>query len=131
MKQLNFKLYNMYKFHEKWTCLKREGMGSVNISTKAPLGNIIPYIPLKKSSKMSPCMPVWNPFVKNIGTVNSHSDDGKPQHLSIICMIALLDNNTPYTNDSKAQFPCLQSNANCKPMPANNSETWREVEIKR
>lgn len=65
-RQLLEKFIFMNRFHEDWTWPKREGMGNVSITTKAPPGNIMPYIPLK-SSNTSPCVPVWNSFVKNIG----------------------------------------------------------------
>lgn len=121
-RQLMEKFIFMNRFHEDWTWPKREGMGNVTISTKAPPGNIMPYIPLK-SSKTSPCVPVWNSFVKNIGAEDDVSDVDDSKRLSIF---RLLGSGIPLTNDAHP-LPHILSNSNDESTPTSNSETWKEI----
>jgi hypothetical protein len=120
-RQLLMKFISMLKFHEKWMWPKREGMGKVTISTKAPPGNIMPYIPLK-SNKTSACVPVWNSFVKNIGGMDAHDEEGSndPKRLAIF---RTLGSGTPLTNES-SPLPRILSNAST---PAGECETWNEI----
>lgn len=96
-------------------------MGKVTISTKAPPGNIMPYIPLK-SNKTSACVPVWNSFVKNIGGMDAHDEEGSndPKRLAIF---RTLGSGTPLTNES-SPLPRILSNAST---PAGECETWNEI----
>jgi hypothetical protein len=117
-------------FHEKWTWPKREGMGHVTISTKAPPGNIMPYIPLKNSMN-SPCVHNWRTFVKTIcksnASIDSPSMIGGLKRLSVFRSI---DGSIPRTScDGPARLPHILS----KPMISNqsssikNDEIWKEI----
>jgi hypothetical protein len=97
-------------------------MGNVTITTKAPPGNIMPYIPLK-SSKTSPCVPVWNSFVKNIGAEDDLSDVDESKRLSVFL---LLGSGIPLTNDTRP-FPHILSNSKDESTPTSKSETWKEI----
>jgi hypothetical protein len=115
-----FEAMNM--FHEKWTWPKREGMGHVTISTKAPPGNIMPYIPLK-NSMISPCVHIWSSFVKAIGDLNV--DDGTSKRLSVFRSI---DGSIPRTSfGGSAKLPHIFSNASAKASSTKNDATWKEI----
>ena len=116
------------RFHEKWTWPKREGMGHVTISTKAPPGNIMPYIPLKNSTK-SPCVHNWNTFVKTISESNATNEsssvfDGS-KRLSIF---RLIDGSIPRTScGGSAKIPHILSNTSADAISSENDGTWKEI----
>jgi hypothetical protein len=113
------------RFHEKWTWPKREGMGHVTISTKAPPGNIMPYIPLKNSVK-SPCVHNWSTFVKTIGVLDADNENAPvvdgPKRLSVFRSI---DGSIPRTiRDGSARLPHILSTSTSS---TKNNETWKEI----
>ena len=123
MRQLLEKFLFMNKFHETWMWPKREGMGNVTVSTKAPPGNIMPYIPLK-SSKDSPCISVWNSFVENIRGMKDRScnvDDSK--RLSVF---HTLGSGTPLTSEAEP-LPHILSDKSKELIPTKYCETWKEL----
>mmetsp|Transcript_543 Transcript_543/g.1198 ORF Transcript_543/g.1198 Transcript_543/m.1198 type:complete len:358 (-) Transcript_543:396-1469(-) len=130
--QLQKTFVGMAKFHEKWTWPKREGMGHVTVTTKAPPGNIMPYIPLKNNKK-NPCLHTWHTFVKTIGMLNTHahhsSANDDTRRLSVF---SSFDDSIPRTNyGSKASFPHILSgvggwNAEARSSLKKNG-TWREI----
>ena len=123
----------MTNFHEKWTWPKREGMGHVTVTTMAPPGNIMPYIPLK-SNKKNPCLHTWHTFVKTIGTLNTHafrsSANDDTRRLSVF---RSFDDSIPRTNHGrKTSIPHILSseggrwNAEARSSLKKNG-TWREI----
>ena len=62
---------SLFKFHEKNTWPKREGMTQINRFTMAPPSNTMPYV---GSDKTSPCIRKWKSFVETIGLVNASID---------------------------------------------------------
>jgi len=126
-KQLQKNFMGMEKFHEKWTWPKREGMGHVTVTTRAPPGNIMPYIPLKNNKK-NPCLHTWHTFVESIGMLNTHAvhssanDDSK--RLSVFLSFD--------GSSRKASLPHIISyeggrwNADASSSPKKDG-TWKEI----
>ncbi len=124
MRQLREKFLFVNKFHETWMWPKREGMGNVTASTKAPPGNIMPYIPLK-SSKASPCVLVWNSFVQSFHGMEDRSgnvDDSK--RLSVF---PTLGSGTPLTIEAEPLPHILSNSSKKKLIPTKYCETWKEL----
>ena len=70
MKKLQKTFTAMSKFHKRWVWPKRSGLERITHSTKAPPGNIMPYIPSlknKSESNKSPSV-LWHKFVKNMSS---------------------------------------------------------------
>ena len=70
MKKLQKTFIAMSKFHKRWVWPKRTGLERITPLTKAPPGNIMPYIPIVKSKSESNKSPsiLWHNFVKNMST---------------------------------------------------------------
>ena len=70
MKKLQKTFSAMSKFHKRWIWPKRSGLERITPLTKAPPGNIMPYIPSLKSKSESNKSPsvLWHKFVKNMSS---------------------------------------------------------------
>ena len=70
MKKLQKTFVAMSKFHKRWVWPKRSGLERITPTTKAPPGNIMPYIPSLKSKSESNKSPsvLWHNFVKNMSS---------------------------------------------------------------
>ncbi|KAL7537243.1 hypothetical protein ACHAXR_007688 [Thalassiosira sp. AJA248-18] len=128
MKQLQKTFMGMTKFHEKWMWPKREGMGHVTVATKAPPGNIMPYIPLK-TDKKSPCMHTWHTFGKTIGMLNTHADHLSPNDDTKRLGVFLSFDGT--NQGGKAKPPYILSNLrgwwNAEATSPKKDGTWKEI----
>ena len=115
-------------FHGKWTWPKREGMGCVTMFTKAPPGNTMPYIPVKDAQK-SPCIHIWNTFVKTICTLDAENEnrpvaDGT-KRLSVFRSI---DGSVPRTSiGGSGGLPRILSGSLTDARSTKNDGTWREI----
>jgi hypothetical protein len=121
MQHLAATFEGMNMFYKKWTWPKRNGMENVTISTKAPPGNVMPYI--INSMNNSPCVNIWNSFVNNMNThfENLPVKDGS-MRLSIFRSLA--DGSSIPTNvGGSSHLPLIIST------PATNASdgTWEEI----
>ena len=103
MKKLQKTFIAMSKFHKRLVWPKRTGLERITHSTRAPPGNIMPYIPSMKSkseSNKSPCAH-WNTFVKTIQSSTTgcghlyEMDTDDSQRLSIFHDVDDRDNENP------------------------------------
>ena len=72
-KKLQKTFISMSKFHKRWVWPKRSGLERITPLTKAPPGNIMPYIPSLKSKSESNKSPsvLWHNFVKNMSSTTT------------------------------------------------------------
>ena len=77
-KQLQQVFIGMSAFHKKWVWPKRAGLERITVTTKAPPGNIMPYIPISNKDKdgedQSSCIHNWHNFVKEMGCAVNEDD---------------------------------------------------------
>jgi hypothetical protein len=125
MQQLAKTFEGLNMFHKKWTWPKRVGMEKVTMITKAPPGNIMPYIP-SKSSANSPCVHIWNSFVK---TMNAYFDNLPAndcgRRLSIFRSLA--DGSISPCAGGSARLPHILSNSSDKASSTKSDGTWEEI----
>ena len=90
MKQLQKMFFGMSAFHQKWVWPKRAGLERISVTTKAPPGNIMPYIPIsnKDNEDQSPCIHNWHNFVKQMGCGTGHlvSEDDTDRLSAFLCI---------------------------------------------
>lgn len=127
MKELQTTFMGMIKFQEKWTLPKREGMGNLTITSKAPRGNVMPYIPLK-TNKKSPCIHIWDNFANNIGNTCANTNN----HTKRLSVFLSLDGSLPRANKERdAKLPHILSNKNGNLNTTTRSPkkdgTWKEI----
>ena len=125
MQQLAKTFDGMNMFHKKWTWPKRVGMEKITMTTKAPPGNIMPYIPSKNSTN-SPCVHIWNSFVKtmNVDFENPPANDGG-RRLSIFRSLA--DGNISPCAGGSDSLPHILSNSSAKASSTKSDGTWEEI----
>lgn len=113
----------MDMFYKTWTWPKRKGMEKVTISTKSPLGNVMPY--LVNSNNNSPCVNIWNSFVNNMNTdfENLPVKGASMMCLSIFRSLANGRGIPAYVGGLEAHLPLILST------PAANASdgTWEEI----
>jgi len=136
MKELQKTYMSMAKFHEKWTWPKREGMGHVTVTTKAPPGNIMPYIPLKNNKK-NPCMHTWHAFTQTIGALNAQADCPVQSPVASdtkrLGIFLSLDGSIPRTNHGgQVRLPHILSNMGASQIGIVHGSremdiTWNEI----
>jgi len=130
MTRLRQEFLGMHNFHKKWTWPKRVGMENVTITTKAPLGNTMPYIPLKDNNQ-SPCMHIWGSFVNSISMLNTHADhsSGGTKRLAVFLSI---DGSIPSPNlGGNTNLPHIRPHIfdwwNVEASSAQQEGTWKEI----
>lgn len=128
MEQLKTKFQSTAKFHQKWVWPKRSGLERVTSTTKAPPGNIMPYIPSPENvkDKKSPCFH-WSTFVKAIGSLDAFSseyaDDNEDAENTRFVSPNIMGRET--TCPRLASFKYDWWN---KTLPADNADaTWKEL----
>jgi len=131
MKKLEQTFIGEAKFLQKWTWPKREGMGRVTVTTKAPPGNIMPYIPPKTRS---PCFHTWQTFRNTVEVLNKHPDHSlSGDDSSRLSVFLSLDGTIPLKNHSKtASLPHITFNGSAWWKAAERSShkshsTWKEI----
>ena len=111
MKKLQKTFSAMSKFHKRWVWPKRTGLERITPLTKAPPGNIMPYIPSLKSKSESNNSPsvLWHQFVKNMSSTTEcghlyEMDTDDAQRLSIFHEVDGRDDTNSESN-AKSSLP--------------------------
>ncbi|KAL3816379.1 hypothetical protein ACHAXA_000457 [Cyclostephanos tholiformis] len=116
------------KFHKMWTWPKREGMGCITMFTKAPPGNMMPYIPMKESQN-SPCVHNWTTFVKTISASDANDEyQSVADSTKRLSVFRSIDGSIPRTSlGVMASLPHILPSSPTEARSTKNDGTWKEI----
>ena len=134
MKKLQKTFSAMSKFHKRWVWPKRSGLERITPTTKAPPGNIMPYIPSLKSKSESNKSPsvLWHQFVKNMSSTTAgcghlyEMDTDDNQRLSIFHDVDGSDSESNGKSSLPHITPFVYDWWNIKACSSKN-DAWKDI----